>query len=117
MVYGAATAAVAAALIYFQTTEFGIKVSILSSLTVVCALVPFIESWCRRRQLAEAAAPDKGRQAPPPLPKRVLVALRRPAVIAALIVAVAAPIDTMALANNKQVVLIVRGEVGKANAQ
>jgi Na+-translocating ferredoxin:NAD+ oxidoreductase RnfD subunit len=116
-IYGAGTAAVAAALIYFQTTEFGIKVSILSSLTVVCALVPFIEAWCRRR----APAPASGTLAPgPPAPagaKRLIVALRRPAVIAALIVAVAAPIDTMALASNKQVVLIERGEVGKANAQ
>ena len=117
IVYGAATATVAAALIFFQTTEFGIKVSILSSLTVVCALVPFIESWCRRRQLAPSGASESRRPDTPALPKRVLVALRRPAVIAALIVAVAAPIDTMALANNKQVVLIERGEVGKANAQ
>jgi hypothetical protein len=38
-------------------------------------------------------------------------------VIAALIVAVSAPLNTMALADNKQVILIERGEVGKANAQ
>ncbi len=116
-IYGAATATVAASLIYFQTTEFGIKVAILSSLTVVCAVVPFIEAWCRRRQIPQATPLDDERRGTSALPRRVLVAVRRPAVIAALIVAVAAPIDTMALANNKQVVLIERGEVGKANAQ
>ena len=117
VIYGAGTAAVAAALIYFQTTEFGNKVSILSSLTVVCALVPFIEAWCRRRQALPASGTLAPAPAAPARAKRLVVALRRPAVIAALIVAVAAPIDTMALANNKQVVLIERGEVGKANAQ
>jgi hypothetical protein len=115
--YGAATATVAAALVYFQSTEFGIKVSILSSLTVACALVPFIEAWCRRRQLPQVLRRDDERRATPALPARLVAALRRPAVIAALIVAIAAPIDTMALARNKQVVLIERGEVGKANAQ
>jgi hypothetical protein len=117
VVYGAATATVAAALVYFQTTEVGIKVSILSSLTVVCALVPFIEARCGRRQVAQGVLSDDLRAATTPLPKRLIVALRRPAVIAALIVAVAAPIDTMALASNKQVVLIERGDVGKASAQ
>jgi len=34
-----------------------------------------------------------------------------------VIIAVAAPIDAAALARNKQVVLIERGRVGKANAQ
>ena len=43
VVFGALTALVAAELIYFQTTEFGVKVAILSSLTLTCALVPVIE--------------------------------------------------------------------------
>lgn len=47
-IYGAATAVVAAGLVYFQPTEFGIKVAILASLTVVCALVPLIELAARR---------------------------------------------------------------------
>src|SRR6202035_3585067 len=40
VIYGAATATVAPALLYWQPTEFGIKVAILASLTFVCALVP-----------------------------------------------------------------------------
>lgn len=43
IVYGAATAVIAAGLTYFQPTEFGMKLAILSSLVVVCALVPLIE--------------------------------------------------------------------------
>ena len=117
VVYGGAVAVVAAALIYFQQTEFGIKVSILSSLTVVTAAVPLLESavrrWVQRGQVADI--PES-----PPSPRRrdsVVAALRRPAVAAALIIAVAAPIDTVLLHDNKQVILIEQGQVGKANAQ
>ena len=111
ILYGAVVAAVAAALTYFQQTEFGIKVSILSSLTLVCAVVPFIESAVRRWRTGD-------RPAPVPATQPVgLAALRRPAVVAALIIAVAAPIDTALLSGNKQVILIEQGQVGKANAQ
>lgn len=119
VIYGAAVAAVAAALTYFQPTEFAIKVSILSSLIVVCALVPLLESAVRRRHHRNEAAVNAsattssrpGQRAGP------LAAVRRPAVAAALIIAVAAPIDTALLSANKQVILIEQGQVGKANAQ
>jgi Na+-translocating ferredoxin:NAD+ oxidoreductase RnfD subunit len=119
ILYGALVAAVAAAMIYFQQTEFGIKVSILSSLTVVCAVVPLLESAIRRRrQGAEAAGPVPPAPRAPAVGRPVgIAALRRPAVVAALIVAVAAPIDTVLLHGNKQVILIEQGQVGKANAQ
>jgi Na+-translocating ferredoxin:NAD+ oxidoreductase RnfD subunit len=119
ILYGATVAAVASAMIYFQQTEFGIKVSILSSLTVVCAVVPFLESAVRRRgDRAEAASVPPAPRAPGPVWRPAgLAALRRPAVAAALVIAVAAPIDTVLLHDNKQVILIERGQVGKANAQ
>lgn len=115
VVYGAGVAAVASALILPQTTEFGIKVAILASLAVVCAIVPFIEGWARRRE--RRAAPAVEAVAWPPPRRRLAASLRRPAVAAALIIAVAAPVDTLVLSRNEQVVLIERGEVGKANAQ
>ena len=90
------------------TAEFGIKVAILSSLTVVCAVVPFLESAVRRWRDRESPAPPRTMR---------LAAVRRPAVAAALIIAVAAPIDTALLSDNKQVILIEQGQVGKANAQ
>jgi hypothetical protein len=118
ILYGAVVAAVAAAMIYFQQTEFGIKVSILSSLTVVCAVVPFIESAVRRRRGEQAAGPVPAAPRAPATGRPVgLAALRRPAVVAALVIALAAPIDTVLLHDNKQVILIERGQVGKANAQ
>lgn len=117
VVYGAATATVAAGLIYFQPAEFGIKVAILSSLTVVCALVPLIERASRRLQHDGVVVSEVEASELPPLSRRLARAARRPAVVAALIIAVAAPIDTAALAGNKQVILIERGQVGARNAQ
>jgi Na+-translocating ferredoxin:NAD+ oxidoreductase RnfD subunit len=119
VLYGAVVAAVAASLIYFQQTEFGIKVSILSSLTVVCAVVPFLEAAVRRRRSgAEVVAPvPSAPRAPGPGRPVGWAALRRPAALAALVIALAAPFDTALLHGNKQVILIERGQVGKANAQ
>lgn len=118
MAYGAITAVVAASLLYLQTTEFGIKLSILSSLTLTCALVPAVEAWLRRRAVREvelpvaeplAAAP----LAPPPWRARLRAGLRNPAVAAALIIAVAAPIDTARLVANKQLTSIELGQTGR----
>jgi hypothetical protein len=125
MLYGAVTALVAAALISLQPTEFGIKVSILSSLTVACALVPAIERVARRLGARRAAPavpePDPALEpaapAAPTLSRRLAAAVRNPAVVAAVIIAVAAPLDTAVLARNKQAVLIERGEIGARNAQ
>lgn len=107
MIYGASTALVAAALVSFQPTEFGIKVAILASLTVVCALVPSIN-----------AAVDRIRQpAPAGRPRLDRAAARNPAVIAAAILAIAAPIDTARLAGNREIILIERGLTGVADPQ
>jgi Na+-translocating ferredoxin:NAD+ oxidoreductase RnfD subunit len=43
LLYGAAVAAVAAAMIATQPAEYGVKVALLSGLTVVCSLVPLID--------------------------------------------------------------------------
>nr|MDQ3353463.1 RnfABCDGE type electron transport complex subunit D [Actinomycetota bacterium] len=120
IIYGFATAVVAAGLTYFQPTEFGIKLAILSSLVVVCALVPFIEHGLER--LGQSEAGDRARPAArpgaaPPALSRLAVAVRNPMIAAALIVAVAAPVNTAVLAGNDQVVLIERGLTGEANAQ
>jgi Na+-translocating ferredoxin:NAD+ oxidoreductase RnfD subunit len=62
IVYGAAT------LIFFQPTEFGIKVAILSSLTLVCALVPLIEAATRRFQGEHRSPSDTAPAEPLPSP-------------------------------------------------
>ncbi|MFN2607460.1 MAG: hypothetical protein ABR511_06125 [Acidimicrobiales bacterium] len=122
LVYAAATAAAAAGLLFFQPTEFGIKLSILSSLTLVCAVVPSLEAATRRRKAARAAALLGEADVAPErqvgqVVGRVRAALGRPAVVAALIIAVAAPVDTARLVANKQLVPIELGQTGPRNAQ
>lgn len=116
IVYGAATAGVAAALTSFQTTEFGIKLAILSSLTVVCALVPLIESAIRRRQARPELPPTVAVTQALPSRRQIVSAARNPILVAVAVIAIAAPLNTAALAGNEQVLLIERGLAGK-NAQ
>jgi Na+-translocating ferredoxin:NAD+ oxidoreductase RnfD subunit len=114
MIYGAATALLAAGLIYFQPTEFGIKVAILASLTGVCGLVPFIERATRR---ARDRSDDLRERPEAPLFSRLARGIGRPAVAAAAVIAIAAPIDAAALADEKQIILIERGLTGVADPQ
>ncbi len=108
VLYGALTALVAAALIFFQQSEFGIKLAILVGLTVSCALVPLIEratAWAAQHPAdAGAARRDLVRTA-----RRAAGALRKPALVAVIIIAVAAPANTAALANDEQILDIERG--------
>jgi len=109
IIFGASTAAVAAGLILVQTTEFGIKVAILASLLVTCALVPAIEAVNRRVQ-ARPGAPVLPPLAPqPPLARRLVTSLRNPVLVAALVIAVAAPVNTALLGRDKKIVLIEKG--------
>lgn len=108
IIYGATTAVLTAGLLFFQTTEFGIKVALLGSLTVGCALVPAIEALCRRMERRRLHAPVERPADPPPLSKRLVAALRTPAVVAAAIIAVSTFVDTGALVADKGIVLIER---------
>jgi hypothetical protein len=120
VIYGAATALVAAALLFWQPTEFGVKVAILASLTVVCALVPAIDAIVRRREASLAGAGEAVAPAPSRMPWRSVLGSRgwrSPALVAAVLIAIAAPIDTLALTANKQIGLIEQGLTGNKNAQ
>lgn len=114
VIYGMGTAVVAAALLLLQSTEFGIKLAILSSLTVMCALVPLIEKATRRTQTVDnGGLASRGR----PRGRRLTAAVLTPTVVAAAIIAVAAPVDTLTLVSNKGVVNIERGLTGSRNPQ
>ena len=137
VIYGATTAVIAAGLLVWEPSEFGIKVAILASLTVTCALVPAIDAIARRiaasapseRAAApseRAATPAEGAAAPPERaaasgnPWRIAFASLRwrdPVLIAAALIAIAAPIDTLALRGNRQITLIELGLTGTKNAQ
>ena len=116
VIYGTLTALVAAALVSVQPTEYGIKVAILASLTLVCALVPMIEAAAARiseRRRAPAAAAPAPRRRPPRLGLPAL----RPATLAVAIIAVTAVVGTAALADNEDLIYIERGLTGPRNAQ
>lgn len=107
VIYGAATAAIAAGLLAFQSTEFGVKLAILASLTLVCALVPFLDKALLRRQ---PAALERLPQREPLTRLRTLAS--RPAIVATAIVALAAPVDTLRLIGNDQLAAIETGQTG-----
>jgi Na+-translocating ferredoxin:NAD+ oxidoreductase RnfD subunit len=88
--YGILIAALAAALLLIQPSEFGIKVAILASLTVVCAFVPLFD-----RPL------DDLRLRPVAIRRRGLAALAMTACIA-----LAVPAAVIALASNRLVIAI-----------
>lgn len=113
LVFGALTAVVAAGLVVVQPTEFGVKLGILASLTFTCALVPFIDGAVRR-----STAGVEGTTAPPVVRRRAWTsAVRRPAVLAAVVIAVAAPLNTLALADDEELILLERGLSGDPDPQ
>jgi len=109
LIYGAVTAFVAAGLIFVQTSEFGIKVAILSSLILTCALAPAIDSLGRRIEARRSAVPVSTGPAPLPLGRRLVTAVRNPVLVAVMVIAVAAPVNTALLGRDKKIVLIERG--------
>ncbi len=118
IIYGAATATLAAALVFVQPTEFGIKVAILSSLTLTCALVPLIDSASgrlRRGPDGDLAAAKSVK--PPSLSRRLRAGTLTPATIAVIIIALTAVVGTAALAGDKDLTYIERGLTGKRTAQ
>lgn len=116
IVFGVITALLAAGLLSFQPTEFGVKLAILSSLTVTCALVPFLEAAVRRIRGGVAASPANP-DAPRPALTRAAHTARRPAVVAAAIIALVAPAGTAQLAGNEQIIIMEQGRSGEANPQ
>lgn len=113
VVFGVLTASVAAGLLAVHPTEFGVKLAVLASLTVTCALVPLIESAVARR--AGAASPASREAAVPR--SRWLVAVATPAVVAAALIALAAPVNTTRLADNPELRLMEQGLSGDADPQ
>jgi Na+-translocating ferredoxin:NAD+ oxidoreductase RnfD subunit len=111
LMYGAVTAIVAAALLAVQPSEFGIKLAILASLTLVCGLVPVIEAVSRRleqRQPIFDRAPSVHK-----LGRRLAQAAVSPAIVASAIIAIAAPVDTALVAGNQQVIAVDLGLAGR----
>lgn len=90
--YGIATAAVTGALLVVQTTEFGVKLAILSALTVVCASMPVVRA-------------ARARSWRPSMPTA--------AAAATAIIALTAAVGTVALADNQDLIYIEQGLTGR----
>jgi hypothetical protein len=106
--YAVATAVVAAALILPQPTEFGIKVAILSSLLLTCAMVPAFERLAARIQSRKAGVPQVPGPPPQPLLRRLATVVRNPVLVAVTIIAVGGVVNTALLALDDDIVLIER---------
>jgi hypothetical protein len=108
IVYGAATAIVAAALLSFQPAEFGVKLAILASLIVTCAMVRTINSVFPAVKAGSTVAPFQ----PAALRSAVThiqLAAVTPAILAVLIITIAATVDTSILAGNGRVTAVELG--------
>ncbi|MDQ6846987.1 MAG: RnfABCDGE type electron transport complex subunit D [Candidatus Dormibacteraeota bacterium] len=110
VIYGPAVAVVSATLLFFQPTEFGVKLGILSGLAVVSALVPSIE-FISRRLRTQPAVPGAAMTASAPLRKRLASAALTPAVIATFGIATGTVADTTSLVNNPVVVQVEQGVI------
>ncbi|MDQ3932458.1 MAG: hypothetical protein M3252_06445, partial [Actinomycetota bacterium] len=71
ILFGVGTALLAGGLVWFQPTEFGVKLGILSSLTLTCALVPLLEGATRRLRRRDPDAPVVEPSAPRPRLARI----------------------------------------------
>lgn len=103
VLFGSATALVAVALIAPQQTEYGVKVALLASLTVSCALTPLIERAATRVEAGRAVRWE-GLDV-----RRLRDAARRPAMLLVALITVAAVANTVALADDQDLVLLERG--------
>ncbi len=110
--YAVTVAVVAAALIGIQTTEFGIKVAILSSLVAVCPLVPVFERGAERIEARRTNAPVPTWLSQPIGPA-LKAAVRSRVLVAVVIIAVAAPLNTALLVRDDQILLIEQGLTGR----
>ena len=107
-IYAAATAVVAASLILVQSTEFGIKVAILSSLLLTCAVVPAIERLSTRIRERRSGGSAAVRPRAEPVARRLAAAIRNPVLVAITIIAVGGIVDTALLARDKNIEFIER---------
>jgi len=112
IIFGAATAMLAAVLMSFQPTEYGIKVAILAALTVACACVPSIE----RAAAKLVQKPSLEMRRPTELASRGLLTQRAATLIVALMAATAV-VWTARLSSDRELVLIEQGLVEPSRGQ
>lgn len=119
VVFGVVAAAATAGLMWFQPTEFGVKLALLSSLVVTCASVPAIDELVSRVRVRSRSREGPAHAAGPPRPRIPVAgtAWGRAAASAAAIIAVAAPVNTARLAGDETVIAVERGLTAPGTGQ
>lgn len=110
--YAVTVAVIAAALISVQTTEFGIKLAILASLVATCPLVPLFEKASARIESHRAGLPGQPWFSQPP-GVSLRSAVRNRVVVAVVVIAVAAPLNTALLPQDDSILLIEQKLTGR----
>jgi Na+-transporting NADH:ubiquinone oxidoreductase subunit NqrB len=106
--FGVASAAIATGLIATQSTETGVKLALLSSLTVTTALMLILDRVRRHRmQHREVPATSAATEQPRRLPERLRIAALP--IMASTVLAVGAVIYTASLAYNEALLLLEQG--------
>jgi Na+-translocating ferredoxin:NAD+ oxidoreductase RnfD subunit len=95
IVYGALTAALAAALIVIQPTEYGVKVGILVALTSVCSLVPLIERLLSNRGRPRVTAHPRLRLTP--------------VIVAVILITISTPVAVWQMSHQSDLINVERG--------
>jgi hypothetical protein len=108
IVYGPITALIAGTLIAFQPTEYGVKVALLASLTMVCSVVPLIDRVCEglRARLKDTPPLEAASRPDRPLLRHVIA---NPILVAFAVVLIAVPVAVGDLAGNRQLLDLERG--------
>lgn len=108
LIYGVSVGIVSALLLFPQSSEFGVKLGILSGLTFICGLVPLIN------RIGEWLETPKDQRARYPIdlsgwPARLRRAVTSPMVISAAVISLSAPIIAVSLSNDRVATEVERG--------
>lgn len=110
IIYGVSIGIVSALLLFPQSTEFGVKLGILSGLTFICALVPLIDrvgAWLEMPREQRPRYPVNFKN----WPARLRRGVTSPMVVAAAVIAISAPLITTSLMNDRVAVEVERGVI------
>ena len=108
VIYGVSVAIVSALLLFPQSTEFGVKLGILSGLTFICGLVPLIDRvgrWLSTPKAERAQYPIDPRG----IPGAVRRGVTSPMVVAAAVISLSAPLISTTLINDRTATEVERG--------
>lgn len=109
MLYAVTTAVLCAGLIALQTTEFGIKLSILAPLVLTCALTPWFDRLGKRIEAGEVRQLSQALPSLAGLTTGLATLRRNPVLAATAVIAVAAVVNTALLTTDGTIELIERG--------